>query len=130
MIPSSTKDELAALRPVIDDEQLVRREIDRLVPLVVETLGTGRVTHAHVDVILSGRQHKALVDPRRTVAGNPRGREAGPIDIAAVDVELDIDRPAHPRTILHAAHVGWQPRDLFRREPSTLAPAIGAVHER
>src|SRR5450755_2983512 len=104
----SAKDELAALRPVVDDEHLARREVHGPVTLVIEAIGARCVSHPHGDIVFSGRHHEALIDPRRAIAGNPGRWQVRSIDLAAVDIEFDIEGPAYPRAILHPAHVRRQ----------------------
>src|SRR6516225_3323580 len=102
------KHETTAFRPVGDDEHLVGRELHIVASLMIEAFGTRGIAHAHRYIMSAGRQEEALIDSRRTVASDTSGRKAGPIDIAAVDVELDIDRPPAPRTFLHPPHIGRQ----------------------
>src|SRR6516225_152002 len=129
MVHPSPKHEATAFRPIVDDEHLVRRKLHTVASLVIKALGPRSVAHAYRDIIFSGRQHETLVDARRTVARNSRGRQARAVDIATVDVELDIDRAASPRTILYPAHIRRQLCDLLRTEPAALSPAISAVNE-
>src|SRR5512141_3046899 len=100
----SAKDELAAFRPVVDNEHLARREVHGLVTLVIEAVGACGVSHTHGDIVFSGRHHEALIDPRGAIAGNPGRRQVRSIDLSAVDIEFDIEGPSYPRAILHPSH--------------------------
>ena len=42
-----------------------------LAALAIETVGARRIAHAHEDLVFPDRQHEALVDFGRPVAGNP-----------------------------------------------------------
>src|SRR5579863_419563 len=129
MVLSSAKDELAAFRPIVDDKHLARREFHSAATFVIEALGARGVPHPHRDVVFSGRQYKALIDARRTIAcyaGRPQARS---IDVGAITIELDVDRPARARTILYPAHVRRLLGDFLRSEPSAFPLAIRAMYE-
>src|SRR6266508_3891871 len=129
MVASSPENEFAALGAEIDDEHLIRYEFYASRAEVIESFRPRRVAHAHCDIVLASRQHETLVDARRPVAGDPGGRQASAKKVAALDIELDINRPAPPRAVLDAAHVGWQLGDFVGRQPAALRAAVGSVHE-
>src|SRR5262245_35406679 len=121
--------EPAALRAKVDNEHLVGAKDNAALPFAIEAFCPWRIPHAHSDIVFSGRQHKTLIDARRPVAGNPGGRQRSAISNGIAYIKFDIDGAASARTILHAAHIGRELRDLLRREAAAFSAAIRAVHE-
>src|SRR5215471_11991855 len=99
-----------AFRPIVDDEHLVGRELHIVASLMIKNISPRGIAHAHRDVMFAGRQNKALVNTRWSIAGDTSRRKAGLIDVVAVDIELHLDWPPDTRTILHPAHIGCQLR--------------------